>query len=300
MRQREKRRKKTSLLSWVQGLLIAMLVLIPVLYLMYLRTGGASLAPREPVIFTQEDAAAVSVLSRCGCQADTEQALLKPLDWDLRQSGPQVLILHTHATECYTKAGNEDYAESDSFRTLDENYNMLSIGSRVAEILEDHGIAVLHDTEVYDYPSYDDAYDNARAAVEQHLKDYPSIQLILDIHRDAFEDGSGNQMGTYAVVDGETSAQLLFEIGTGCELNNNPTWQENFAVAVKLQAQLEKTWPGLCRDIDLRSSRFNQDLSEGFLLVEVGAAGNTRQEALTAAEALAYGILAISQGANCT
>lgn len=299
MRQREKSKAGMTPLQAIEVLLAAALALIPAWYFLQEKTGRTELTQREPVCFTAEDAALVTVWSHCGCQADVEQALLKTLDWDLRQSGPQVLILHTHTTESYTQIDGENYSETESFRTLDEDYNMISIGNRVEEILTENGIEVIHDTQLYDYPSYDGAYDAAREAVEQYLKNNPTIQLVLDIHRDAVENEDGSQWAPTATVDGKTSAQLLFEIGTGCELDNNPTWRENFAVAAKLQAQLEKTWPGLCRDIDLRSSRYNQDLLQGFLLVEAGTAGNTHQEALTAAEALAKGILAISQGVNC-
>ena len=76
----------------------------------------------------------------------------------------------------------------------------------------------------------------------------------------------------------------------------HPKWQENMSLAVKLHAQLEKTCPGICRPISLRSQRFNQDLSTGALSIEVGAAGNTRQEALGGAEILAQAIIALSRG----
>ena len=77
-----------------------------------------------------------------------------------------------------------------------------------------------------------------------------------------------------------------------------PNWETNLALAVKLQAALEQTYPGLCKPIKLVASRYNQDLSTGALLVEVGTAGNTHAEALAAAEILAEGILALAKGAN--
>ena len=147
---------------------------------------------------------------------------------------------------------------------------MLCIGDAVANILRSHGIGVLHDRQVNDYPSYNGSYTRARETMAEYLNQYPSIQLVLDLHRDASDNG-GNQLKTLAQVDGEPSAQLMLVVGT-----NYDAWQENLALAAKLHAQLERENPGIMRPISFRSQRFNQDLSPGALLIEVGAAGNTR------------------------
>ena len=207
-----------------------------------------------------------------------------------------MLIIHTHATESYAMENEAEYEETEEFRTLDEAYNMISIGNRVAEILEERGLEVIHDTNFYDYPSYDDSYDLARDAVAEYLKEHPTIQLVLDLHRDAALDYDGSQWAPVTEISGETAAKLMLVIGTGCAEDNQPNWQENMALAVKLHAVLETMYPGSCREIGLRSSRFNQDLSVGSVLVEVGTAGNTHEEAMNAAEALAEGIMAISEG----
>ena len=276
-------------------MLVVLLILIPVLLLFLLSRNHRK---PEPVIFSVEDAVPVGVHSTCGCEADVTSLLLKKLDWDLTGSGPRVLIIHTHGTEAYTREPVADYAESDPYRTLDDRYNMISIGKQVAKILTDHGIRVIHDTEHYDYPSYDGAYDNARPTIQAYLEKYPTIELVLDIHRDAVELEDGTQWAPTTEVNGKPAAQVMITLGTGCAENNHPAWQENMALAVKLDAQLEKLYPGLCRDIALRSSRFNQDLLPGMLLVEVGTAGNTHQEAKRAAEALAQGIVTLAGGAN--
>lgn len=227
--------------------------------------------------------------------ADVEKLLQTPLNWGLTGDGPTVLIVHTHATESYTKAG-EDYEESSAYRTLNEEYNMICVGDRLAEALEAGGVQVLHDRTLHDYPSYSGSYENSRKTVNDYLARYPSIRLILDLHRDAAEDGNGNQLATSADVDGERAAQLLLVLGSNAGALTHPNWEENLGLAVKLQAQLEKLYPGLCRPIHLTEQRYNQDLSPGALLVEVGAAGNTRDQALIAAEALAQGILALAKG----
>lgn len=247
-------------------------------------------------VFSVEDAQLVEVNSLCSYGPDMAQLMAQPLDWDLTKEAPSVLILHSHASESYTNT--ENYTESSDYRTLDEAYNMVSIGDRLAAWLEAGGIGVLHDRVIHDYPSYNDAYTHARQTAEAYLAEYPSIQLILDIHRDAAQTASGGQIAYTVNYGGQDTAQLMLVIGTDAGGLTHPDWLSNMALAGKLHAQLEKLCPGICRPISLRSQRFNQDLSPGALLVEVGAAGNTRQEALQAAELLAQGILALAHGAT--
>ena len=136
-----------------------------------------------------------------------------------------------------------------------------------------------------------------RADIEAYLKEYPSICLVLDLHRDASGD-INDQMRTKATVNGQASAQLMLVVGSNGTGLKHPDWQKNLALALKLQVQLERQAPGICRNINLRGQRFNQDESPGALLVEVGAAGNTHREALTAVEVLAQAILDLAHGAQ--
>ena len=167
---------------------------------------------------------------------------------------------------------------------------MLCIGSRVAEILEQQGIGVIHDTTLHDYPSYNGSYGRSRETAEKILAENPGIRLILDLHRDA-AGTVGNQLRTQAETDTGTAAQLMLVLGT-----NHDHWQENLALGEKLYVLLERDTPGIMRPISLTEQRFNQDLCPGSLLIEVGAAGNTRQEALLAAEKLAQAIAALGDG----
>ena len=122
------------------------------------------------------------------------------------------------------------------------------------------------------------------------MKQYPSIRLVLDLHRDAAGEGT-SQMRTSAIADGERSAQLMLVMGTNYE-----TYPDNLSLALKVQAQLERQCPGITRPLQLRAARFNQDLCPGSLLVEVGAAGNTHPEARRAADQLAKAIVALADG----
>lgn len=245
--------------------------------------------PAEVPVPSFSDPETVELYYAVNKQPDIGSLLAKPLQWELKSEEPTVLILHTHSTESYTKHG-EDYVETSSWRTLDENYNMLSVGEHVVRLLAEEGITAIQDRELYDHPSYNGSYTRARKSIAAYLEEYPSIQLVLDLHRDA-SGGEGGQMRTLAQVKGETSAQLMIVLGT-----NHKQYEENLSLALKLHAQLEETSSGIMRPLQLRSQRFNQDLCPGALLVEVGAAGNTHAEALRAAGALAEAIVALSRG----
>jgi len=245
-------------------------------------------------VFGESEESFVQVSS--AWEVDILSLLEEPLEWKLKADEPTVLILHSHATESFEK--EPGYEETSPYRTLDTGYNMVSIGDRVAALLEAGGIRVIHDRALYDYPNDSDAYIHAREAVETHLAENPSICMVLDLHRDAAEDASGRQKTSSVTIDEVSTANLMLVMGSNKGNRTFPNWERNLALAVKLQAQLEQTNPGLCKPIKLVTSRYNQDLSTGALLVEVGTAGNTHAEALAAAEHLAEGILTLANGAN--
>ena len=229
----------------------------------------------------------VSLYNTSGLEADTAALLEKDISFpDL--TGPKVLIYSTHTTESYTQRG-EDYEESAPYRTLDRRYNMLSLGALLEGELENRGIEVLRDETLHDYPSYNAAYSHARKAVTQYLKDNPSLALVIDLHRDAGETAAG-QLRPLANVADAPAAQLMVVVGTDARGLAHPNWRENLSLGLKLQALLERLSPGLTRPTCLRPQRFNQDLSPGCLLIEVGGAGNTRAEAMASAPILGEAI----------
>lgn len=250
---------------------------------------AATLPVTEPTLPSFSDADGLELYYASTKEPDIPALLAQPLQWNLRGEEPTVLIIHTHTTESYTRV-DEPYTESAAWRTTDEGYNMVSIGEVVREILEENGIPVIHDRELHDYPSYNGSYTRTRAAIMDYVNQNGSIQLILDLHRDAAGEGS-HQMRTLAAVDGEPSAQLMLVMGT-----NYDTYEDNLSLALKVHAQLEAQCPGITRPLQLRAARFNQDLCPGTLLVEVGAAGNTHPEARRAAEELAKAIVALAEG----
>lgn len=247
--------------------------------------------------FSPQDGESVEINDLTNYDPDVESLLLSPLEWDLRQDSPTVLILHTHGTESYTKQPGETYEEESDYRTLDENYNMLSIGAELQRILAAGGVQAIHDTTYHDYPSYDGSYDNARQTIKKYLQQYPTICVVIDLHRDALNFEEDPQLSTMATVEGMKAAQLMLVAGTDANLSY-PNWQENLAFGVKLTAVLEGMYPGITRPIQLRAQRFNLDMTPGSILVEVGANGDSHSQAMASVRALGWAILALAGGAN--
>lgn len=234
----------------------------------------------------------------CGYRTDLESLLLRPIDWQLDTGEPTVLIIHSHSTESYTKQPGEDYKESSDYRTIHTSYNMVAVGDMLAAQLQAKGIGVIHDRQLHDYPSYSAAYTNSRKSVEEYLQDYPSIRIVLDLHRDAALNADGSQYATSATIDGQRAAQIMLLAGSDWTGGNHPGWEDNLSLALKLQVLLERENPGITRQTVLRGCIFNQNLCSGMLIVEVGTAGNTLQEALRAMPPLANAIAALANGAN--
>ncbi len=203
------------------------------------------------------------------------------------EEAPQILIVHTHGSEAYAWEEGYQYRETDTARTTDTQYNIIKVGDEIERIFTEMGLSVLHDRNLYDYPSYNGAYDRSKAAVEQHLKDHPSIQLVLDVHRDALVGEDGTVYKPVTEIDGVKTAQVLMVIGSDDLGLDHPRWQENLALAMRIQHRLNTLWPGLSRPITLNTHRFNQQLSPGSILVEIGAHGNTLSEAMAGARLFA-------------
>ncbi|WP_409967129.1 stage II sporulation protein P [Bengtsoniella intestinalis] len=215
--------------------------------------------------------------------AVTAADILQPFAASLSDTGPQILIIHTHGTEAYTPVNPEDVIYSEPLRTLDTNYNVVAVGAAMADTFSAMGIEVIHDTTLYDYPSYNAAYDNALAGIEQHLAEYPSIAFVIDVHRDAIEDTDGNQYKLVTDPDQGTSvAQLTLVVGTDGGGLYHPDWLENLRLATAIGTALQAEYPTLLRPILLRNSRYNQHMTTGSLLLEVGSAGNSPEEAMAA------------------
>ena len=202
-------------------------------------------------------------------------------------AGPQILILHSHGSEAYSQNDGDLYQESDSFRTTDCTHNVVRVGEEMAQVFRSHGFQVVHDTNLYDYPAYNGAYDRSRAAAADWLAKYPTIRIILDVHRDALVGTDGAIYKLVSQENGKKAAQVMLVVGTDAGGTSHPGWGDNLALAVRLQRELLSDYVTLARPITLRTSSYNQELSPGSLLVEVGGHGNTLTEALDGARLFA-------------
>ena len=196
------------------------------------------------------------------------------------EEGPQILIYHSHGSEAYTQTEGERYVESDAYRTTDCTHNVVRVGEEMAAMFRAQGFEVIHDTTLYDYPVYNGSYERSRAGVEKWLEQYPTIRFVLDVHRDALVSSDGAAYKLVAQEGEDKVAQVMLVVGSGDGGAEHPNWRANLALAVKLQLALTARYDQLARPIALRASRFNQHLSTGALLVEVGGHGNTLEEAV--------------------
>lgn len=199
----------------------------------------------------------------------------------LPSEGPQVLIVHTHGSEAYTPDRLHMYEASDSYRTEDKELNVIRVGDELAAALEEQGLTVLHDREIYDYPSYTGSYNRSGAAVEAYLAEYPDIAVVIDLHRDAL-GGDDVVYKTMAELDGQASSQLMMLVGTGEGGLSHPNWEQNLRLALYLQQAVNAKYPTLARPVTVTQERYNQHLTTGSMILEVGSSGNTLPEALTA------------------
>ena len=227
----------------------------------------------------------IYIANRAQKQADVTALAAAPIHISV-STGPQILILHSHGSEAYTPSGADIYTESDPYRTTNCNYNVVRVGEEMAQVFRAQGFQVIHDTTLYDYPSYNEAYDRSLAAVQRWLTQYPSIQVVLDVHRDALAAEDGTIYKVVSSEGGEQAAQVMLVVGTDGS-KKHPLWKENLSFAMRLQQQMLDDYDALARPMVLRTSRFNQHLCVGSVLVEVGTHGNTLSEALLGARLFA-------------
>lgn len=254
-------------------------------------------AERAPALtFSPEEADAITIAGACTYSVDKQALLTRPSALDFSGAGPKVLIVHTHSSEAYTQEAGWEYDESDPLRTENADRSIIRVGDEIASVLEAHGIETLHDTALNDYPTYNGAYARMETTIERYLAEYPSIRMVLDVHRDAAADADGEQVGFTAQIEGERCAQVMLVVGTDEGGLTHPDWEENLANALKLQAVLNRRCPGLCRNLDLRTERFNQHETPGSLLAEFGSTGNTLREAIRAGRHFAEGLAELIEG----
>ena len=245
-------------------------------------------SPRSDEIRETTIQGGLSIKNETGYSVDAGRMLLEGPPVRLPAEGPQILILHTHGSEAYTQAGLDRYEANDSYRTADTQCNIVRVGDELAALLEKAGLRVLHDREIYDFPSYTGSYTRSGAAVEKYLAEYPDIAVVIDMHRDAL-GSEGVIYKTMAEESGVVASQAMLLVGTDDSGLEHPNWRSNLALALYLQEAVGRKHPTLMRPVTLVSQRYNQHLTGGSLILEVGSSGNTLQEALAAIRLFADG-----------
>lgn len=207
---------------------------------------------------------------------------------------PTIFIYHTHATEAYFQTDNARYEESGEWRTNDETKSVIAVGEKLKEELEHFGFTVLHDTADYEPPKLATAYSRSLVAMQEAVRRYPSIRLMIDLHRDAYGQKTAKP-ADYLTIDGRETARIMFVVGkgsgeTGAGYAELPDFASNYALAERITAILRKTDTHLARDIRVKNGRYNQHVLDQCLLVEVGHNANTLEQAFNAVPYLADAI----------
>lgn len=204
------------------------------------------------------------------------------------KSQPTVLIFHTHTTEAYQILDRSFYARGYVTRSEDSSRNMIRVGDAICTQLEKAGFCTIHDTNIYD-KKYNGAYDRSRVKVREYLEKYPSIQVVLDIHRDAIEYNDGTKVKPVNEIMGKKCAQIM--IISGCQEEGNgitefEDWRYNLIFGLHLQKTLEDIFPGITRPLYFCPRRYIMNESHCNLLVEMGSDANTLSEGVFAGKCL--------------
>ena len=194
----------------------------------------------------------------------------------INKNDPYILIYHTHTSEAYYGGGT-----------------VVDVGNIMAQEFEKLGYKVVHLTDVYDKEQFSGAYSRSINGVEKALAENPSIQLTLDIHRDAISTANGTVYRPVTEIDGKTSAQVMPVCGTDAKGLKHPDWRENFKYALDLSRTMNKNYNALSRPVNLRGDRFNTHVTKYALLLEIGSDANTLSEAATAAVYTARSIISV-------
>ncbi len=208
---------------------------------------------------------------------------------------PQVLIMHTHTSESYEPYEKNWYDACYISRSASPKNGVVSVGEALAKELAAEGICVIHDCTVYDDP-YNGAYTRSLSGTAELLERYPSIKIVLDIHRDAIEYSDGTRVSAVTEIDGKKAAQIMVICAADDGNYDVPDYLDNFHFACELQQETEKLFPTLTRPILFQYCQYNQQLSKGALLIEVGSHGNSTEQAVYTGELIGKALVSLLTG----
>ncbi len=226
---------------------------------------------------------------------DIGKLLQEPLGFETKNNGDiEVLIMHTHTCESYLDADEGYFYESFYPRCTDNTFNITQVGDAIENSLKEQGIGVIHDRTVHDYPSYNGSYERSRQTIDSYIEKYPSIKVVLDIHRDALGSETNKIKPTF-VYDGKKAAQIMIMSGYDDGTMDFPGWNENLRFALRLQSQTETMYPGMTRPLDFGYFTYNMNVNSGSLLVEFGTDANTLDEAVYSGKLFGYSLAKVLQ-----
>lgn len=241
----------------------------------------SSSAVREDALFGRQSTLhATGETIAMGLHAPGEQLIR----WE---KAPRVLVYHTHTYEAYTMEQDGLYEETESWRTADSEYNVVSVGAELVKQLRALGIDAVQDTTNHELPVLGTAYARSLETLSAHMEAGEQYDLCIDLHRDAYSAGTGeNTVDTPA----GKAAKCMFLIGRGDHFAVKPDAEANIGLAWQMTDDLNSAVPGICRDVLVRENRYNQHLGNHAVLIEVGNNMNTITEALRVVPYLAEAI----------
>lgn len=202
--------------------------------------------------------------------------------------GKRVLIYHTHTWEAFEQVADAPYVETEKWRSKDANVNMIAVGNALTAALEALGCQVVHDETAYEPPDLSTAYQRSLEMLESRQANGETYDLYIDLHRDAV--ASASTIKRTVNVAGEEIARFMVLVGKGQGYDVKPDWQANYAVAEKITASLNGQVEGICRDIKVKTGRFNQHIAPCCVLIECGLNFNTLEQVLAGIPYLAQAI----------
>lgn len=211
------------------------------------------------------------------------------------QTSGRVLLYHTHTWEAYEITEDAQYMPTETWRTKDDRYNMVRVGQELKKELEKLGFEVVHDTTAFEPPTLSSAYTRSLSMLEKRMAAGERYDYILDIHRDAY---SGAYNGANGVDSGDENlayVMMLVGKGTGATysgFDERPDWPKNLELAQRITDAMNAQVEGIARDVKIKTGRFNQHVSTGALLIEIGNNRNTLAEALAVCPVIARALAA--------
>ncbi len=228
----------------------------------------------------------IKVVNETKYSIDINKLLKEPLKLNPIKTGPQIFVYHTHTTESFLRNVSQLNNSGDvPSRTTDSKYNVVRVGEALISNLKKYKINVLHSTTIHD-KDYNSSYVKSLDTLTNYVDKYPSLKMTIDLHRDAAGD---NKLRVARKINGKDCAQIMFVIGTDSKLNN-PKWRENLKLALKIQSRLNEIAPGIAKPTYISKNRYNQHLTNGSVIIEIGGDGNVIDECVRSTSYLAQAI----------